>query len=108
MAVKVAITRGGGLAGLSQTSELSSRQLSESDAEQLRGLARSLPEPPDDSGARAQPHPDEQTVELAVTDASGSSRLFRYLESELPEQVRALINWAEAQPAAQKRIDRPA
>jgi Emfourin len=106
--VKVAITRGGGLAGLSQTSELASDQLSEGDAEQLKSLAKELPEQAGDSAAQSKPHPDEQTVELAITDEDGSSRIYRYLETELPDQARALINWAEAQPAAQKRLVPPA
>jgi hypothetical protein len=100
--VKVAITRGGGLAGVSQTTELDSSGLPENDTARLAALVDGLAE-----GSASKPHPDEQSYELVVTDDDGDSRTFHYLETQMPAPAQDLIAWVQARPERQTRFNRP-
>lgn len=99
------IVRGGGVAGLVTRTEIDGDELAPAEAAELRervaasglrGLA---------SGSAAPAHPDEQRYELTVRDGDGD-HVVRLGERELPDGVRALVEWADGHPRRRLRVER--
>jgi hypothetical protein len=96
--LKLTITRGGGLAGLTRQTEVASDALPPGEAAKLQELvdgAGLL----DDAAPRDAPpaHPDEMSYEVTVEDG-GRTRTQRFSEQTLPESVRSLISWTDSRP----------
>jgi hypothetical protein len=105
--MKISVVRGGGLAGMVKRTELASDALSAEDAETLHrkveqaGLLESLEAP------QAEPaHPDELTYEVTV-EREGRQHTVRATESEMPEAVRALVNWTDSRPEVKTTVRPP-
>jgi hypothetical protein len=94
----LSIIRGGGLAGITTKTELSSDDLSPEDATALRekveraGLVDAQ-EPP----APGPPSPDELSYEFTVED-EGVHRTVRMTDSTMPEKVQSLLAWVDSLP----------
>ena len=93
--MKLSIVRGGGLAGVARRTELVSDALPddavevfEAHASAVVAVAASGPPPRS---------PDEMLYEVCVERAEGTTTA-RYTDSTLPEEVRALIAWADGRP----------
>lgn len=99
--MKLAIVRGGGLAGISTTTSLRSDSLPAAEAEELESKARgaSLLSAPIPSPA-APNHPDGLLYEITV-DHDGQQHTHRFTDASLPDEVRSLIEWVDA------RAERP-
>jgi hypothetical protein len=101
--VKLSIVRGGGIGPTTRT-ELDAEHLDAANTaafhDKLREAetaARTNPQPADEL-------PDELRYELTLEDERGP-RSLRYTDSNLPEPVRALITFADAQPASRTSIE---
>ena len=96
--MKLTITRGGGLAGLTRQTELASEALAPGEAAKLRELVEGAGLLGEAAPREAPPpHPDEMSYEVTVEDA-GRARTLRFTEQTLPESVRSLIAWADSKP----------
>jgi len=93
--VRLSIVRGGGLAGVARRTELQSDALPEDAARTLEAHASAgvLPAAADPSS----PSPDEMLYEVCVERTEGTTTA-RYTDATLPEEVRALIAWADGRP----------
>jgi Emfourin len=103
--LKLTITRGGGLAGLTRETELASDALPADDAAKLHELiegAGSASEPV----ARDAPSslPDEMSYEVCVEDEEGGTTTRRFTEQTLPEELRSLIAWVDSRPERRQSI----
>ena len=105
--MKVAIVRGGGVAGLTSRTRLAADALPEEDARQLdeRVRAAQLLAKPE---AQAQPprHADELSYAVTVDDGE-EKRTHRFSEGDLPEEVRSLIEWVDAHPEGEHEVGPP-
>jgi len=105
--MRLAVVRGGGLAGMVTKTELASDALSAEDADALHekveqaGLLESHEAP-----ATEPAHPDELTYEVTI-EHEGRHRTVRATESAMPEAVRALVDWADSLPEGKKTIQPP-
>jgi emfourin len=105
--MKLSVKRGGGLAGIATRTELESAALPPAEAQALdekvseSGLLSMPPQP-----ATPPSHPDELQYELTV-DRDGDSHTVRLPEGALPDEVRSLIEWADARPEREQRIVPP-
>jgi hypothetical protein len=102
--LKLAVVRGGGVAGIAIKTELVSDDLAPEDAKTLHEMVR-------DAGildlqeAGPQPsHPDEISYQLTV-EHEGRKRTVNLTESTMPAAVRSLIAWSDSVPGSRKRID---
>ena len=97
--MKLSITRGGGLAGVPIRTELSTDDLPGAAARALEEHARAV--------APAEPprgrSPDELLYTVVVESEDGR-REARYTDSTLPDDVRALVAWADQRPERRERI----
>jgi hypothetical protein len=96
IALKLKITRGGGLAGLTRQTEVASDALPAGEADKLRELVEGA----DLLGAAAPKeappaHPDEMSYEVTV-EHEGRAETRRFTEQTLPDPVRSLIAWADS------------
>lgn len=104
--MKVAIVRGGGVAGLTTKTRLDSAKLPAADVETLEERLRS-------SGLRDAPEPSPprrgQSDEMlyAVTVEDGEQVTHRFGEQDLPDDVRSLVEWVDAHPESEQELDRP-
>jgi hypothetical protein len=106
--MKVSVVRGGGLAGgLLSRMEVASESLAPEDKETLieKVKAAGVVELSDRAPTGTR-HPDDLQVELSVED-EGCVHTVRLNESELPDEVRSLIAWADALPAAEHTVATP-
>jgi hypothetical protein len=99
-AVKVSITRGGGFAGITTRTELSSQSLPPDAAHELERLALAVA-PPEQPPTR---HPDELHYSVTVDDDEATTA--RYSDSTLPEGVRRLIAWIDQRPERSEQLGR--
>jgi hypothetical protein len=96
--LKLTITRGGGLAGLTRQTELASDELPPGEAARLHEQVEAAGLLGEAAPKEAPPaHPDEMSYELTVED-QGRTRTQRFTEQTLPESVRSLIAWADSKP----------
>jgi len=95
--VKVSVVRGGGLAGITTRTELSTSALAEADARTLAEKVRAaaLRESRPEAGGPAGP---DRTLYEVVIDDSGSVVRSRFTDDDLPESVRRLVEWVDARP----------
>jgi hypothetical protein len=101
--VRVAVVRGGGVAGLVTSTELDSADLADADADALRAAverARSAHVPPTGAGM-----PDRFGYEVHVED-EGRTDTLRTREP-LPDPVRELIALVQESPARRRRTGPP-
>jgi hypothetical protein len=105
--VKVSVVRGGGLAGVVQTTVADSESLAPEHAEQLRvkvdeagffGL-------PGDTG-RTPGAPDRFDYAITVED-DDRTHTVRRSEADLPDAVQELIAWVNSVPGRQDRLTPP-
>jgi hypothetical protein len=96
--VKLSITRGGGVAGITTRTVLDSDALSADDARTLQQRAQAVVPvaPPEDR------LPDETLYRVRVEDDAATD--VQYTDRTLPEDVRTLIEWADEHPARQEQI----
>jgi hypothetical protein len=101
--VRVAVVRGGGVAGLVTSTELDSADLAAADADALRAAverARSAHVPPTGAGM-----PDRFGYEVHVED-EGRTDTLRAREP-VPDPVRELITLVQESPARKRRTAPP-
>ena len=104
--MKLSIVRGGGLAGVARRTELRTDALPEYAARALEAHAatvRPLPAPGD---APSSPARDELRYTVCVERAEGTTEA-HYTDTTLPDEVRALIAWADARPERRDEFLRP-
>lgn len=105
--MRVAIVRGGGVAGLTSKTRLASEALDAGDAENLAErvhASRLLVEP------EAQPRPArgaDQLLYSVTVDDGERERTHRFTEESLPEGVRSLIEWVDAHPEHEHEVGPP-
>jgi hypothetical protein len=96
--LKLTITRGGGLAGLTRQTEVASDALPPGEAAKLHELVEGAGLLGDAAPRDAPPaHPDEMSYEVTVEEG-GRTRTQRFSEQTLPESVRSLISWTDSRP----------
>jgi len=106
--MKLAIVRGGGLAGIATRTELDTDALDDEATESFTGRVRDAgllaapPEAPED--AVPARHPDELLYELR-TQEQGHTHTRRYTDGQLPEDVRQLIAWVDRRPERREAIE---
>jgi hypothetical protein len=105
--VKVSVVRGGGLAGLVQTTIADSETLAPEHAAQLRAKVDEagffgLP----DNTGRSPGAADRFDYAVTVEDADRTHTV-RRAESELPAAVQELIAWVNSVPGRQDRLAPP-
>jgi hypothetical protein len=103
--LKVTITRGGGLAGISRQTELASDALAEDDAATLRDQVAGSDWLDEETRAAPEMHPDEMSYEVTVED-QGQATTRRFTEQTLPESLRSLIAWVDGRPERSQSIVR--
>ena len=96
--MKVSITRGGGLAGITTLTELTSEALPPAAARELEELSKAVA-PAEQAPTR---RPDELHYRLTVAD--GESITAHYSDSTLPEDVSRLITWVDQRPERREEI----
>jgi len=97
IALKLKITRGGGLAGLTRQIEVASDALPPGEADKLRELVEGADMLGEAAPKEAPPaHPDEMSYEVTVEHEGGRAETRRFTEQTLPDSVRSLIAWADA------------
>jgi hypothetical protein len=101
--VRLSIVRGGGIAGVARRTELSSDALPEDAARALEARASAVV--PVAGGTAPARTPDEMLYEVCVERAEGTTTA-RYTDTTLPEDVRALIAWADARPERTDALER--
>ena len=99
--MKLSITRGGGVAGITTRTELDAGDLEPADAEAFMARARAVDLP--DPGGLASPQPDETLYTVCLEDAGGRTEV-HYTDGTLPEDVRELIAWADLRPERRERV----
>lgn len=97
--MKVSITRGGGLAGVPIRTELSTDELPADAARALEEHARAIA-PAEPPGGRS---PDEMSYTVVVESEDGR-REAHYTDGTLPDDVRALVAWADERPERREEI----
>ena len=102
--MKLTIVRGGGLAGLTRQTELSSEALPPGEATKLDELVEGAGLL-DEAAPREVPpaHPDELSYEVIV-EHEGRARAQRFTEQTLPEPVRQLIASVDSRPERRQSI----
>jgi hypothetical protein len=105
--VKVSVVRGGGLAGLVETTTADSDALAPDDAEALRrkvAEAGFFDLPAEGSGPSAGA--DRFAYAVTVEDA-GRAHTVRRAEADLPDGVRALVAWVSGVPGRREDVAPP-
>jgi hypothetical protein len=104
IALKLKITRGGGLAGITRQTELASDALPEGEAAKLHDQVEGAEWLHGDVSREAPPgHPDEMSYEVVVED-QGRTTTRRFTEQTLPEPLRLLIAWVDSRPERRQSI----
>ena len=105
--MKVSVVRGGGLAGLVQTTTADSETLAPDDADRLRRTV-------DEAGFFALPGDAPRSpgaadrFDYAVTvEDDDRSHTVRRTEADLPDGLGALIAWVSAVPGREDRLTPP-
>ena len=97
--MKLSITRGGGLAGIPVQTEIASDELPPDAAQALAEHAKAIVP----AAAPRSRSPDEMLYTVRL-EAGDGVREEHYSDSTLPEDVRALIAWADARPEKREEI----
>lgn len=96
--MKLTITRGGGLAGLTRQTEVASDALPPGEAATLHEQVEAAGLLGEAAAKEAPPRqPDEMSYEVTVEER-GQTRTHRFTEQTLPDSVRSLIAWADSKP----------
>jgi hypothetical protein len=105
--VKVSVVRGGGLAGIVQTTTADSETLPPDDAEALRLKVDEAGffDVPAEAG-RPSTGPDRFAYAVTVEDAERAHTV-RRSEADLPEGVRALVAWVFSVPGRREAVTPP-
>jgi hypothetical protein len=105
--MKVSIVRGGGLAGLVETTTVDSETLASEDASMLRAKVEEagLLDLPERIGGAAR-QPDQFSYKLIVEDQGRTSTVY-VSEEDLPEPIDSFISWASTVPGREERIGPP-
>ena len=101
--MKLSIVRGGGLAGVARRTELTTDALPEDAARALEAHAAAVVPLPAARGPRRAP--DEMLYAVRVEGPEGTTEA-HYTDSTLPEDVRALIAWADGRPERRDDFER--
>jgi Emfourin len=101
--LKLTITRGGGLAGISRQTELASDALPGDDAAKLHDQVESAEWLHEDVREAPPSHPDEMSYEVSIEE-EGRTTTRRFTEQTLPESLRSLIAWVDARPERSQSI----
>jgi flavin-dependent dehydrogenase len=103
--MKVAIVRGGGVAGIATATRLDAAALVPPQAAELEAKVREagLLKPPAAAPSSPPPHPDDLLYEVSVEDG-GEEHRHRYRDSELPDSVRSLVEWVGSRPESETSI----
>ena len=100
--MRVSVVRGGGLAGISTTTELARSSLPAADAATLDGLVEGAGVR-DATPASSRPQPDQMLYEVQVSDDHGDARA-RFSDDDMPEGMRRLIEWIDSRSEKSHRI----
>ena len=105
--MKIAIVRGGGVAGLASKTRLDSDALSVPDAEAFEERVRSSGLlTMEDRPNRAPRHPDELLYAVTVDDGE-RERTHSFAEDDLTEGMRSLVEWVDARPESDHEVGPP-
>jgi hypothetical protein len=102
--LKLTITRGGGLAGLTRETELTSDALPDEEAATLHELVSGA-----ESAGKELPReapsvlPDEMSYQVSFEN-EGQTTTLRFTEQTLPEALRSLIAWVDSRPERRQSI----
>ena len=108
--MKVSVVRGGGLAGLVETTTADSERLNAGDAATLRDKvdAAGFFDLPGDVERAGGTGGGADRFHYAVTvEDAGRAHTVRRAEPELPEHLGALIAWVSAVPGAETALGAP-
>lgn len=103
--MKVSIVRGGGLAGIVTRTEVESDALEADDERTMREHAARLGEL-ELEPAHEEAVPDSLSYEITIED-DGETRQVRLFDDQLPEPLRALIEWVASVPEREEGIEAP-
>jgi hypothetical protein len=104
--LKLTITRGGGLAGITRQTELASDALPDDDAATLHDQVAGAEWLHEEAREAPGMHPDEMSYEVTV-EHEGRTTTQRFTEQTLPESLRSLIAWVDGRPERSQSIVRP-
>jgi hypothetical protein len=104
--LKLTITRGGGLAGITRQTELASDALPDDDAATLHDQVAGAEWLHEEAREAPGVHPDEMSYEVTV-EHEGRTTTQRFTEQTLPESLRSLIAWVDGRPERSQSIVRP-
>lgn len=94
--MKVAVVRGGGIAGISARTELSTNALSSEDArtfaDKVERANLQQSQPPSEQG-----WPDQMLYEMVLDDGTAQTRV-HFTDETIPESVRQLVDWIDSRP----------
>jgi emfourin len=103
--VRLSIVRGGGLAGVARRTEITTDALPEDAAQALEAQAAAVLPLAAPGDAPPTPARDELLYTVCVERADGTVEA-HYTDSTLPEDVRALIAWADGRPERRDDLER--
>ena len=101
--MKLTITRGGGLAGITRQTELASDALPDDDAATLHDQVAGAEWLHEEAREAPGVHPDEMSYEVTV-EHEGRTTTQRFTEQTLPESLRSLIAWVDSRPERSQSI----
>jgi hypothetical protein len=106
--MRVAVVRGGGIAGVVVRTELESEALAAPDAATFERLARQsgLTGPGDEAPGPAPGRGADRFLYAVTVDDGERERTARFDDETLPDPVRELIEWVDGRPESKRRIGR--
>jgi hypothetical protein len=104
--LKLTITRGGGLAGITRQTELASDALPDDEAATLHDQVAGAEWLHEEAREAPGVHPDEMSYEVTI-EHEGRTTTQRFTEQTLPESLRSLIAWVDGRPERSQSIVRP-
>ena len=107
--MRVSVARGGGLAGVVETTTADSERLSAADAALLRSKvaeARFFDLPGEVDGA-ASPGGGDRFLYAVTVEDTDRTHTVRRGEPDLPEALGALISWVSSIPGAESGVSAP-
>jgi len=100
--VKVAVIRGGGIAGIAMRTELSAMSLSPEDAQTLAGKLKNVDLLAASVRTSGRAQPDQMLYEFVVEEGNGEKRA-QFTDENLPDAARDLLEWLDSQPECSHR-----
>jgi len=104
--MKVTVVRGGGIAGMTTRTQLDSKALPDADAHTLSSFVQGAALHEEAKTAPAPAAADDLLYEVSVDDA-GRRVSQRFSETNLPDDVRRLVQWMAPRPERSFGVDRP-